>query len=516
MKSLSHSGPITISATELRSLHSKRRVFTIILLLGFFILTVRGGHDPDLWWHLRAGQYMAQSHSVLHRDVFSYTKFGQTWIAHEWLSEVIMYLVYKWTSWAGLNLLFGLATGGAFAITFFRCAGRPYVAAPIVLLGMMASSPAWGLRPQMFSVLLTAIFLLLLDRAENNSGLSGGIDSPARYRFLWLMAPLTVLWVNLHAGYAIGLVLIGVTLAGWLLEVGLGLRAWEGVKAPAETLALVFVICLALVPLNPNGLRLYIYPLETLRAHGIQDFIQEWASPNFHEVEFKPLLALFLLSFLALALAGRRVRAAQLLILVGTAYGTLTAVRHVPVFAIVAVPIVCACLVGWMNDQGWKWFKAADQSAAAGKLALNVVLLLAMVGFTLFRFNYIVREQPSLEARYFPVGATAFLAQNQPPPNLFNYYDWGGYFIWKLYPKYRVFSDGRTDLYGDELMEAFSHIANADDHTWRQRLEMFGVATVVVPPQSGLSRILQYDSGWKKLYENKQAVIFSREHTGNR
>ena len=56
LKSLSHSGPTTTSATELSPLLSKRRVFTIVLLLGFFILTVRGGHDPDLWWHLRAGR----------------------------------------------------------------------------------------------------------------------------------------------------------------------------------------------------------------------------------------------------------------------------------------------------------------------------------------------------------------------------------------------------------------------------------------------------------------------------
>src|SRR5437868_1691207 len=82
-----------------------------------------------------------------------------------------------------------------------------------------------------------------------------------------------------------------------------------------------------------------------------------------------------------------------------------------------------AGVAGRMEDRGWKWFEEADQSAAAGELGVNVVLLLAMIGFTLFRFNYVVKEQASLEAKYFPVGATVFLAQSQPPPNLVNYCD---------------------------------------------------------------------------------------------
>ena len=36
-----------------------------------------------------------------------------------------------------------------------------------------------------------------------------------------------------------------------------------------------------------------------------------------------------------------------------------------------------------------------------------------------------------------------------------NHYNWGGYFIWKLYPQYRVFMDGRADVYGDALMTDF-------------------------------------------------------------
>ncbi|MGE5724771.1 MAG: hypothetical protein ACM34G_06345, partial [Acidobacteriota bacterium] len=99
------------------------------------------------------------------------------------------------------------------------------------------------------------------------------------------------------------------------------------------------------------------------------------------------------------------------------------------------------------------------------------------------------------------------MRKNVPSP-IFNYYDWGGYFIAKLYPQYRVFIDGRTDLYG-KLMDNFSDTARGHGN-WREALEKYQVRTVVVPPTSGLAGLLRLDGGWKKEFEDKQAVVFVR------
>jgi hypothetical protein len=94
------------------------------------------------------------------------------------------------------------------------------------------------------------------------------------------------------------------------------------------------------------------------------------------------------------------------------------------------------------------------------------------------------------------------------PAPIFNYYDWGGYFIAKLYPQYRVFIDGRTDLYG-KLMDTFSDTARGQGN-WQEALEKYQVRTVVVPPTSGLAGLLRLDAGWKKEFEDEQAVVFVR------
>src|SRR5438067_244001 len=150
------------------ALLSTRRVFVIILALGFLAMAARGVHDPDVWWHLRAGQEIVASHHVPRQDSFSYTRYGQPWIAHEWLSEVIFYVIFRAAGWAGLMVAFAALIASTFLLLYRQCAGRPYVAGLVVALGAMATVPSWGVRPQMFSMLLAAVFLALLAKARRS------------------------------------------------------------------------------------------------------------------------------------------------------------------------------------------------------------------------------------------------------------------------------------------------------------------------------------------------------------
>ena len=76
-----------------------RRVFVMVLALGLFAMAARGMTDPDAWWHLRTGELITASHSVPHSDPYSYTRFGQPWVAHEWLSDVVIYRLYRAGGW---------------------------------------------------------------------------------------------------------------------------------------------------------------------------------------------------------------------------------------------------------------------------------------------------------------------------------------------------------------------------------------------------------------------------------
>ena len=92
---------------------------------------------------------------------------------------------------------------------------------------------------------------------------------------------------------------------------------------------------------------------------------------------------------------------------------------------------------------------------------------------------------------------------------MMNHYNWGGYFIWKLYPQYRVFLDGRADVYGDALMTEFAscYYLKGD---WKKSLEAWGIRTVVLPPDAPLITALRTSPQWQQIYADSQAVILTR------
>jgi hypothetical protein len=188
-----------------------RQIFVIVLFLGVFLMTLRPIADPDFWWHLRTGQLIVQTRSIPHIDPFSYTKIGGEWITHEWLSEVLFYGLYELGGYGLLILTFSIIITGAFLISYLRCPQntRPYVAGFVLVLGAISTAPTWGVRPQMISLFLTSLFLFLLD----------GYRRYRKYRFLFPLPFLMMIWVNLHAGFLLGLFLIGIYIIGGFTDI---------------------------------------------------------------------------------------------------------------------------------------------------------------------------------------------------------------------------------------------------------------------------------------------------------
>ena len=352
----------------------------------------------------------------------------------------------------------------------------------------------------MISMLLAAVVLALLGRAERGK----------KMRELWWIVPLMLFWVNVHAGYAVGFALMLLTFAGWFVEWSFSPEFRKQRAYQVRTLGAILVACLAVVPLNPNGLKLLQYPFETLRSRTMQLYIVEWASPNFHEGNMKPLLVLILFTFVVLAARPKTLRLAPLFLLLGTMFAALSSVRHVPLFVLVAVPIICECL--WSPSQSNKPLAELfrpESYPGLRKAGLNALLLVAMACFVVFRFYYVIRQQPVTEAKYFPVSAVKFIETVHPPAPIFNYYDWGGYFIWKLYPGYRVFIDGRADVYGDKLMDLFTATVQAQPG-WEQNLRQFDIRTVIIPPKSKLAEVLRLSGEWSGIFEDERTAIFRR------
>ena len=470
-----------------------RRVFPIVLLTMIFVLAVRQSVslDPDLWWHLKTGQQILDTRSIPHTDDFSFTKQGSEWVAHEWLSEVIMETIYRLSGFAGLVTIFSLVIVTALWLTYRRCEGQPYMAGIAILLAAAASSPLFGIRPQMLTLLLASIYIVLLERFKPKQTI----------RQLWVLVPLMLLWVNLHAGFALGLALIGL----YIVRAGL-----EGEWDHLLPLLILLLACTAVVPLNPNGFRMFSYPYETLTSTSMAAFIQEWASPDFHKVTYLPLAILLLSTFGAMALSPRRAALGELFLVLITALGALRSARHIPIFSLFAAPALAKHLWAIATSRGWDKLLAGEETRPTFiKLLINIVLLLAPFVLGASRIWHFATHERNYESIRNPVAAVEFLQAKGLPGPIYNRYGWGGYLIYHLYPSYRVYIDGRADVYGDAFFAESVKIYDGLDDG-KNSFDRYGIKTVFIAPDAALATRLKADSNWQMVYQDDQAIIFTR------
>jgi hypothetical protein len=473
------------------------RVCVLVVVLGLLVLGSRGITDPDFWWHLRNGQLIVQTHSLVRTDPYSFTRFGDRWINHEWLSDVLIFTIYRFSGFTGLIFTFAAIITATFLLVYCRCPGRPYLAALITVWGAETSILSWGVRPQMFTLLLAAIFLLILDRSDRKPAV------------LWWTVPLTVVWVNLHAGYALGISLLLLALVGDVIEADFASQASPRSSAGRGILMLVIAACLAVVPFNPNGFRLYSYPIETLRSRAMQAYISEWFSPDFHAAKYLLFLAMVLATLVLLLITTRRPRIREMVLLCATLLEALRSVRHIPVFVVIAVPILCGLAEGSLESCGIiHFFEQRKKHVTSAGAVFNAMILIAFAVFTFARVRQVTLEQPQVEAQHFPAGAVQFIRAARPPEPILNHYNWGGYFIWKLYPDYRVFIDGRADVYGDSFMRDFGASYYLTDD-WRNALKTWQIRTIVLPPDTPLVSAMKLEPGWVRLYADSQAVVLA-------
>ena len=478
---------------------SRAQTFAGILLFGLLAMTARPATDPDLWWHLRTGQWIVETGHVPHSDPFSFTRAGQPWVSHEWLSEVLFYELWKHGGAAALIVFSAIVTTAGFMVLYLRClfrGGKKHWAAAATAFGALASAPSCGARPQMFTFTLASLLLWLIATGEE------------RPRLLLWIPPLFLLWLNLHAGFALGPALLLAYGIGLLLETAVGSTSWRQARPILLRVLLLLLACLALVPLNPSGVQLYRYSFDTLRSPGMRSFIVEWFSPNFHDTLYRPFLLVWLLLLIALASSRSRPRGRVIVPLLLTSFAALDAVRHIPIFVLVAMPVIAAALTVASPSSAASQ-RRPDSSRFRPLFIGAVVILLAV--FALAKWVTLNRNQSALEAEQSPQKAVAFLRAGDYPHRIFVYYDWGGYAIWKLYPENRVFVDGRADLYGGDLLRQFKTAVQLRTG-WQDVLDRWKVEAVLVPPSSALAQALLLDPNWQAGFSDSKAIVLLRMH----
>lgn len=467
----------------------------IVLLSGVFILTFFHTTDPDFWWHLTTGRYIAETGSIPSTDPFSYTAAGQPWIAHEWLSELLIYTVFRTGGYLPLVLLFAtvITITHAAVLRTARVLGQGPVAATCITAWVAAMSVfAWNVRPQWFSYLFFSVYLLILARSRTRAD-----------RWIWVLPALMVPWVNLHAGYMSGLLLLGSYLVGRWMDAS---RQWSTIAGGLDGRHLAVAgATIAATLLNPHGVEILLYPFSYVgSSNASMKYITEWQSPDFHHLYF----FVFGGSLMALMVIPTRRRvdwAITLPLLLFTAM-SLQSVRMIPFYAIAAAPVLAMRLP--IRQGG---IATPRQANGTPRNWLMLAVCLAAMGSTLFLSD---RTQwgPEPRTKNYPVEGVRYIKEAGLHGRLINTFHWGGYLIWSFYPERRVFADGRPDMYGDAFMDDFAKLLDVRPG-WEEVLERYGVEVALLEKDSRTATLLMATGRWRALFTGEIETVLVRSGT---
>ena len=395
---------------------------------------------------------------------------GQPWVNAFWIPEIVFYLLYQLGGYLSLTLLVALTGAATFYFLFQQMEGNKFVNAFIVILATLTAAPIWSPRPQIFSFLILALLDGWLYKIQKEGK-----------RSLWILIPIFAFWANIHGGWIWGFLL----LAAYIVGTALNNLSKENRFAPANWKFLLHLMFWSLIAglaigLNPNGISIWRLPFTTAN---VSMQIQEWASPDFHLMEFQPLLWMMFLLIITAVMAKPKTNWTSLLKVIGFAYLTFVSQRSIAVFAIIAAPT----LAEWTNGAIENIKK--DLSIHLDKMSpplfsekTNVILntvLFVVIGLTALGRVYLV-STPAEVNENIPVGAVEWLKENQVSGHLFNSYNWGGYLAWAL-PQSPVFIDGRADLYGNELINDWWNVVDGTPQGFAI-LDQWKVQTILLEP----------------------------------
>ena len=474
-----------------------------IVLFAAFVTPV---NDPDFWWHLAAGQWMLDNRALPAHDLFTYTVRAHVWTDHEYLIEILIALLWKAGGAVLISFVFGVVTWIGFWWIFQAADGfrRSFVIAGVAIaLAAVAGGPIWGPRSQMVTFALAALQLLWLRRY---------LEGRSR-RLLWFPL-LMVAWANLHSGWAIAFVFLGVAIGSEAV-----LWVWNDRAAVhtahLRTLALVTLLSIVAVAATPHGLALYAYPFQTQFSTAQQSLIAEWFSPNFHEPYLYALLALILL--LMAGYAWRRPSLYDLLLALVTLALALHSVRQSTIFIAAVMPsFIKSWTEAWTEEirpRLGSWFAPGGRPSSRLFSVTTAVALAVVVLVTGLKIAGGLRMEQTAIAADFPVATSDWIASHpdEVGTRMFNQYGWGGYLIYRFYPAQnrQVFIFGEAELMGDSFLYQYQDIQTLRPN-WRQLLDRYKVDYIVYNRGEALDNVLRTEPGWRLVHQDSVAVVYVR------
>ena len=453
-----------------------------------FIAALARPSDLDLGWHLKYGEYFFRRGSILRDNIFSAEMQGYQYVNHAWGFDTALYAIYHWLGFAGISI----AGAGVVVLIFYffaRASGLTLWEEGImfpVLMYVTYDNFSFSLRSQMISLLGIGIVYFCIAQFERKNNKA----------FIWALAPLFMLWANLHGQFILGLAIYGLwALRRWWMHADL-----RPIGAGALAFAATFI--------NPFGRHLYT---EIGRHFGnpLQQYVNEWMPLQWYSLWWWTAIisAVFLCAGIALFYKKKKIVENIHVIVPATLFLMLSFSqrRYLWPAIFVAMPLFGVCVAAARPANKKIAFRAAAIIALSAYLFVSIGKLPQEHIFSMDWQMYCrVTGCSSRSAQY--------VSQNKLSGHMLTDYNWGGWLIWN-HSDIKPTIDGRMPFWRDEYgYSAFEKYVALENNTSDINGSDFDIV-YISPGKKGIYERLMWlvDEGkWRIAYHDPFAYIFVR------
>lgn len=491
-----------IKIKEIFSPISFHEVLIFIAFLTILTLQVSGiAKDPGLGWHLETGKRVFETKSFIYTDNLLASSEVRPWIANQWLSDLILYAIYKYFNWWGLYVF----TIFTFTFIFFgilyqfllQYRIKNITASLILILAFKASQIHLIIRPLTFSFLALALLLYFLSKRKPNEKLSS-------LKLFLLFA----FWANTHPSFFVGFLTIAIF--------GIVELFYKNIRSFFHFFYIGAISLLATL-FNPYTYKLHLSALWLTNSFAV-NFYQEWQPITINKEAFEFFLLISFISiFSILTKPKKNLLALQILTLI-FAYLSFNSIRMLPYFSMFAC-YPAAYGFGYIikliiSRNNLNLVRKASLSLCIREKKLNLIDRVFLLAFIIMVISYpklpLFHEKLGPPRKIFPYTALDYLNEHKVDNSvtLFHTFDWGGFisFYGKNHIKATV--DDRSKLLGEAFVMKYMDVLQNKEN-YLPLLKELKATHVLIKKNSKLSLALKKDKKhFILLFEDTMSVLY--------
>lgn len=460
---------------------NKLLILFILVLISFCLFSmIFVIYENDYFWHIKVGEYMVRHHTILTKDIFSWNLTGKYWFSHEWLFEIILYRFYK--LFGNLHIyIYTFICYLVLLLNIFIFHRKEYLKnIPFSLVWLTMSIvfiPFLQARPHLITFILISFLIYILFDLYNN-------ENSKKIYFIPL---ISLLWVNIHGGSSNLVYILPI------LFIICGLFTFNSSKlenkrySKKQIIKYFLCIILGFIPLliNPHGFKMVTYPYANMANTIMLSTISEWQPSNLNDIQHHIYFIIVFIIFLFMFVSKKKIRLIDFMLFLAGLYLGLKSIRFWPFIYI------------FMSHSIFYYVKERKKDPGT-----NIILLI----LSIFCILVFVSNIPILRLKPPKIVSDKAIniLKREKPNKLYNYYDYGGYLIYK---DIDVFIDGRADLYSEYNYRDYLDIFYLK-YNYNKLLNKYNFDYFIIPKKSGLSTYLNENNKYILIYKDKKVSIY--------